>query len=116
MIRPSRRRATPARRVAVPPPAPPTRPIGEVRWREQARIRGRVRSLRVRPWADVATLECVVVDDTGGLLLVFLGRRQVAGITLGRDLIAEGTVSAHRGHLAILNPVVELLATGHATD
>lgn len=72
--------------------------------------------MRVRPWADVATLECVVVDDTGGLLLVFLGRRQVAGLTLGRDLIAEGTVSAQRGYLAILNPVVELLAGGHATD
>ena len=38
-----------------------------------------IRSMRVQPWADVASLECVVVDETGGILLVFLGRRKVAG-------------------------------------
>jgi len=114
--RPSRRRTPPARRRAAQPSPGPTRPIGEVRWREEARIRGKVRSMRVRPWADVATLECVVADETGGLLLVFLGRRQVAGLGLGRELIAAGTVSAQRGYLAILNPVVELLPDSHATD
>ena len=94
---------------AVPPEAPIT-PIGEVRWRTHARIRGRIRSLRVQPWANVATLECVVVDDTGGLLLVFLGRRRVAGIELGRRVIAEGMVGNQRGYLAILNPEIQLLA------
>jgi RecG-like helicase len=84
--------------------------IGEVRWRSRARIRGRIRSLRVQPWADVATLECVVVDDTGGLTLVFLGRRSVAGIELGRTLVAEGMVGEARGYLSILNPEIELLA------
>ena len=28
-------------------------------------------------------LECVVVDETGGILLVFLGRRKIPGIELG---------------------------------
>ena len=54
------------------------------RWRQHTRIGGTIRSMRVQPWADVASLECVVVDDTGGVLLVFLGRRKVAGIELGR--------------------------------
>jgi hypothetical protein len=66
--------------------------------------------LRVQPWANVATLECVVVDDTGGLLLVFLGRRRVAGIGLGRSVIAEGMVGNQRGYLAMLNPEIQLLA------
>ncbi len=66
--------------------------------------------MRVQPWADIASLECVVVDDTGGVLLVFLGRRKVAGVELGRRLAAEGMVGASRGYLAILNPELELLA------
>ena len=66
-------------------------------WRTRARIRGHVRSMRVQPWGDVASLECVVVDETGGILLVFLGRRKVAGIELGRELVAEGMVGQSRG-------------------
>jgi hypothetical protein len=90
----------------------PVTPIGDVRWRTHARIKGKIRSMRVQPWADVASLECVVVDDTGGVLLVFLGRRKVAGIELGRALLAEGMVGQSRGYLAILNPDVELLHAG----
>jgi hypothetical protein len=90
----------------------PVTPIGDVRWRTRARIKGKVRSMRVQPWADVASLECVVVDRTGGVLLVFLGRRKVAGIELGRALVAEGMVGQSRGYLAILNPDVELLDAG----
>ncbi len=85
-------------------------PIGSIRWREHTHISGTIRSMRVQPWGNVASLECVVVDDTGGVLLVFLGRRRVVGIELGRQIDAEGTVGAHRGYLAILNPVIELIA------
>ncbi len=86
-------------------------PIGDVGWRTRARIRGSIRSMRVQPWACVASLECVVVDDSGGILLVFLGRRKVAGIELGRELIAEGMVGQSRGYLAILNPDIELVGS-----
>ncbi len=85
-------------------------PIGDVRWRTRARVRGFVRSMRVQPWADVASLECIVVDDTGGILLVFLGRRKVAGVELGREIVAEGMVGQSRGYLAVLSPDIELLA------
>lgn len=85
-------------------------PIGELRWRSAARIRGRVRSLRVQPWADVATLEAVVVDESGGLVLIFLGRRRVAGLELGSTVIASGMVGQSRGYLAMLNPTIELVA------
>jgi hypothetical protein len=67
--------------------------------------------MRVQPWADVASLECVVVDPTGGVLLVFLGRRRIPGLELGRALEAEGTVGESRGYLAVLNPEIELI--GH---
>ncbi len=88
----------------------PVTPIGDVQWRTHARIRGFVKSMRVQPWADVGSLECVVVDETGGILLVFLGRRKVAGLELGRELVAEGMVGQSRGYLAVLSPDIELLA------
>jgi len=47
-------------------------PISDVRWRGLVRVEGRIRSMRVRPWAgEVRTLECTVVDDTGGIEIVF---------------------------------------------
>jgi hypothetical protein len=93
----------------------PTVPIGTVRWRQRARVMGRIRSMRVQPWAHVASLECVVVDETGGLVVVFLGRRRVAGIELGRQLVVDGVVGAHRGYLAMLNPEIQLLVPPQPT-
>jgi hypothetical protein len=92
------------------PLAPTLTPLGDVEWRTRVRVRGTIRSIRVQPWADVASLECVIVDETGGILLVFLGRRKVAGIELGREVVAEGMVGQSRGYLAVLSPDIELLA------
>jgi hypothetical protein len=87
----------------------PTQPIGEVRWRRSVRVRGAITTMRVRPWAEgTSSLECTLVDDTGGITLVFLGRRRIAGIELGRGLTAEGMVSENRGRLVILNPLYTL--------
>jgi hypothetical protein len=91
----------------------PVVPIGDVRWRQRARVKGRIRSMRVQPWANVASLECVIVDETGGMVIVFLGRRTVAGLELGRWLHAEGVVGAHRGYLAMLNPEIDLIVEDH---
>ena len=90
----------------------PLTSIGDVQWRERVRVRGRVRSMRIQPWSGVATLECVIVDDTGGLTLVFLGRRKVAGLTLGAWVEASGMAGEQRGYLAILNPEFQIVAGG----
>jgi RecG-like helicase len=84
-------------------------PIAEVQYRQRAKVAGRVRSVRVQPWAGVATLECTVVDASGGLVVVFLGRREVAGVRCGSRLVAEGMVGVHDRKLAILNPDYEIL-------
>ncbi len=91
----------------LPPPKDGAMPIGETRWRQRAKVSGRVRSVRVQPWSGVATLECVLRDSTGGIVLVFLGRREVAGIRPGVHLVAEGMIGEHDGRLAILNPSYE---------
>ncbi len=85
-------------------------PIGEVQWRRRVRVAGRVKSVRVQPRAGSANLECVLADDTGRLLLVFQGRRRIAGIQPGAKLVAEGMVGDWAHRQAILNPEYELVA------
>ena len=89
---------------------PPRSAMGDVTWRDEVTVEGRVRSIRVRPWADgVHTLEVTVFDESGGIEAIFLGRRTVAGIRLGTTLRLSGCLGAHHGRLAILNPVYEIL-------
>lgn len=85
--------------------------IAQVERRQAVRVTGRVRSIRVQPRADVPSFECVLDDGTGGLSVVFLGRRQVPGIRLGTRLAVDGRIGAHHGRLAILNPGYEILLT-----
>jgi len=89
-------------------------PIADVEYRRPARLRGRVRSLRVRPWADSPTLELVLVDGTGGISVVFLARRRLGGVHPGTVMTVEGMVGVHDRRLAIINPVYELEPAGGA--
>jgi hypothetical protein len=109
--------------LAVPTSAAPTRPrpnggstpIGDVRCRQYVRVEGRIRSVRVQPRVKVPTLECVLVDQTGALSVIFLGRRGIPGIEAGAHLRAEGMAGKSHGRLALLNPQYELLPStnGH---
>ncbi len=86
------------------------KPIGECRWRERVRVEGRIRAMRVQPWeGGVATLEVTVVDETGGLVAIFMGRQQLGGVRLGANVELEGMVVESRGQLAIMNPEYTLL-------
>jgi hypothetical protein len=112
-------RATAFRRLrAVAPPDEPapirddgTTPIGFVRFRGRATCRGRVNAVRVQPLAGTPTLECTLADDTGQVSVVFLGRRQIAGIEVGRSLLVTGVLGEHHGRLCFRNPDYELLGT-----
>lgn len=85
-------------------------PIGEVEWRAQVKVAGRVKALRVQPWSEkIQSLELTLVDGTGGITVVFLGRRNIGGIKLGARLVVEGTVAETRNQLAVLNPAYQLL-------
>jgi hypothetical protein len=89
-------------------PAGDVLPIGDLRWRQRATVQGRVRSMRIEPVNGVVALECVVVDGTGGLYVLFPRRRAVEGVKLGRTLWLEGVVEGHRGHLAMVDPMVRV--------
>jgi len=92
-----------------PAPIAGTTPLGEVRHRQRTQVAGRVRNVRVQPWAGVPTFECTLVDATGALTIVFLGRRGLAGVEPGVKLIAEGAIGNYQGRLAMLNPRYEFL-------
>jgi amino acid transporter len=99
------------------PQVPGSTSIAELRWRSKARIAGRVKSVRVQPWAESQSLECTIVDHSGhAATLVFLGRRSIAGIRSGTLLVAEGTVGKHRNKLAIINPMYEILSVHETSD
>jgi len=86
--------------------------IANVRYRDQIRVAGRVRSIRVAPMNEAPTLELEVDDGTAAISAVFLGRRTLSGVDVGSKLVLEGTVGLHRQRLALLNPVYELRLAG----
>ncbi len=83
-------------------------PIGAVRWRQHVRVRGRVHAVRVQPLAGSPSLECTIVDETGGVAVVFFGRRHIDGVEIGTTVVVEGMAIEHHGRLAIVNPLYEL--------
>ena len=85
--------------------------IGDLRSRQRARVAGRIRTVRVQPRAGVPSLECTIADGTGQLMLVFQGRRRVAGIEPGARVVAEGMVAV-RGHsVGMVNPLYWVIST-----
>jgi amino acid transporter len=85
-------------------------PIGSVQWRERAHVQGRVASIKTAPSGSSPVLEIELWDESGGITLQFLGRREIAGLEVGTELRAEGMVGEENGALKILNPSYELLA------
>ncbi len=83
--------------------------IIDAHWRNKVVLAGRVRSIRVAPLHDAPTLELVIVDDTGAISVVFLGRRGLSGVEIGTRLVVEGTVGIHKTRLALLNPTYRIL-------
>ncbi len=84
-------------------------PIGAIEWRKRAQVQGRVTSIRSAPSGAAPALEVEIWDETGGVSLQFLGRRDIAGLEIGSQLRAEGMVGEEEGAMVILNPSYELL-------
>jgi hypothetical protein len=77
--------------------------------RRQVSVMGTVRSLTLRPRAGTPTLEVDLYDGSGTVTLVWLGRRELAGVTPGRRLSATGRITTNGGRRVIYNPRYELI-------
>jgi hypothetical protein len=83
-------------------------PIATCPDREQVCIVGTLRTVTFRPRAGVPALEAELWDGTGTVTVVWLGRRQIPGISPGRKIKLRGRITTLRGHRAIYNPIYEL--------
>jgi RecG-like helicase len=72
-------------------------------------VLGTVRSMTLRPRAGTPTLEVELYDGTAVVTLVWLGRREIAGISPGRKLRATGRITSNDTGRVIFNPRYELV-------
>ena len=87
-------------------------PIGDCEPRQEITVAGEISSTRIVPRAGSPSLEATVSDGSGMLVVVWTGRRRIAGISPGRRLLlsGRGTDQGGRGRILLMNPRYELLA------
>ncbi|MCL2455702.1 MAG: OB-fold nucleic acid binding domain-containing protein [Micrococcales bacterium] len=83
-------------------------PVADLCDRHRATVSGVLRSVTLRPREGVPALEAELYDGSGALDLIWLGRREIAGIVPGRRLTAEGMVTRNHGRRVIFNPRYQL--------
>ncbi len=90
---------------------PGATPIGQCLPRQEITVAGEISSTRIVPRAGSPSLEATVSDGSGMLVVVWTGRRRIAGISPGRRLLlsGRGTDQGGRGRILLMNPRYELL-------
>jgi hypothetical protein len=83
-------------------------PIAESAEREVVDVAGMLRAVTLRPHGTSLTMEADLWDGTGNVTLIWLGRREIAGIEPGRRIVVHGRLTSIRGERAIYNPTYEL--------
>jgi hypothetical protein len=71
-------------------------------------VTGRLRTVVYTPRTNLPTLEADLYDGSAVGSLVWVGRRQIAGIEPGRALTARGRVAVRDDRKVIYNPYYEL--------
>lgn len=89
-----------------------TTAVADLAPRKRAIVSGVLRSVVLRPAAQVQAVEAELYDGSGSLSLIWLGRRQIVGIEPGRRVLVEGLVGELRGERRMFNPRYELLPRG----
>lgn len=88
--------------------------IADVAPRDRATVAGKVVALTYQPRGEKPAITARLSDGTGVLGLVFLGRRDVPGVSTGRRLIATGMVGTRDGLPIMFNPEYQLLPVREA--
>ncbi len=89
-------------------------PCRDLSGRRRATVCGTLRCVTLRPRAGVPTLEAELFDGSGTLAVIWLGRREIAGISPGRRIAVTGLVSCSEGRPVLYNPRYELLSVDPA--
>ena len=83
-------------------------PIAEAPDREMVSVQGSLRTVTLRPRGGVPALEAELYDGTGTIIVLWLGRRRIAGIFPGRTIRVSGRIGVHGGARVMYNPRYEL--------
>ena len=84
-------------------------PISSITWRKRAHVQGKVNSIKAAASDSSPLVEVEIWDESGGVTLQFLGRREISGLEVGSEMRAEGMVGENNGQLVILNPSYEIV-------
>lgn len=85
-------------------------PIAAAHLRERVKIAGQIRRLTVFPMKDNESLEAVVSDGSGEIVVRFTGRRAIGGLGLGTKVVLEGVLAEQKGSLQMMNPQLDFTA------
>jgi len=83
-------------------------PAGGVRRGQLVSVSGRLKPVVYTPRTNLPTVEADLFDGSDTVTLVWLGRRQIAGIEPGRQLTARGRIAIRDDRKVIYNPYYEL--------
>jgi len=75
--------------------------------RQPVRIVGVIRRMTVLPMEGKEALQALISDGTGEVTIVFMGRRGIGGLSLGKRVVVEGVLGEHRGDMRMVNPRLE---------
>lgn len=73
-------------------------------------LSGRLRTVVYTPRTQLPAVEAELYDGSGVVTLVWLGRRSIAGVEPGRELMVRGRLALREGEPVIYNPYYELSA------
>jgi RecG-like helicase len=93
-----------------PGDVPAATPIVEAQPRQRVCVVGKVTRMTARPTSGQPALAVNISDDTGTVIAVWTGRREIGGVTLGRRLAITGVPVKHGERLEFTNPNYTLLA------
>lgn len=75
--------------------------------RQPVRIAGVIRRMTVLPMEGKEALQALISDGTGEVMIVFMGRRGIGGLSLGKRVVVDGVLADHRGEIRMVNPRLE---------
>lgn len=83
-------------------------PIAAATDRQRVELQGSLRTVTLRPRGGVPALEAELYDGSAQITLVWLGRRQIAGIGPGRHIKVIGRIGVQDKMRVMFNPRYEL--------
>jgi RecG-like helicase len=81
--------------------------IAEAPIRERVKLAGVVKRITVHPEHGLEALEARIVDGTGEMSVMWMGRRSIPGLTLGTRVVVEGVIGESRPGQRMVNPSFE---------